>query len=67
MLESTPGLKNTLSYYKYFKWMIPIIRLVAPNAVSTLKELGLAMIKVSRDGYSKHIIDVKDIHTLAKQ
>jgi uncharacterized protein YbjT (DUF2867 family) len=67
MLESTPGLKNTLSYYKYFKWMIPIIKLVAPNAISTLNELGLAMIKVSRDGYPKHIIDVKDIHALAKQ
>jgi len=67
ILESTPGLKNTLSFYKYFRWLIPFIRLIAPNSLSTLKELGLAMINVSRNGYPRQIIEVKDIHALAKQ
>jgi hypothetical protein len=65
-MHPTKGLKNTLSYYKYLSWMYPFFRAVFPNFVSTLAELGLAMINVTRFGYSKAIIDVKDIIILSK-
>jgi hypothetical protein len=66
-LKSTKGLKNTLRYYKYFAWLFPLIQLIAPNAISTLQELGKAMIAVATKGYDKQIVEVKDIHLLAKE
>jgi len=66
MLYPTKGLKNTLTYYKYLGWIYYPLRLFAPKFVSTLKELGLAMITVASHGYQKNIIEVKDIVSLAK-
>jgi uncharacterized protein YbjT (DUF2867 family) len=65
ILEATKGLKNTLKFYKYMSWLIPIIKLFTKNAATTLKELGLAMISAAEKGYEKQIIEVKDIHILA--
>ncbi|WP_428328578.1 NAD-dependent epimerase/dehydratase family protein [Mucilaginibacter sp.] len=61
------GLKNVLPYYKYIGWLYPAFRTIFPNFVSTLTELGLAMINVTRFGYTKQILEVKDIVALAKQ
>ena len=65
VLQPTKGLKNTLSYYKYFGWLIPIIKLISPKYISTLKQLGTAMINAAMNGYDKQIIEVKDIHILS--
>jgi hypothetical protein len=65
-MHPTKGLKNTLSFYKYFSWMYPFLRAVLPQYVSTLKEVGLAMIHTV-DGYPKNILEVKDIVELAKR
>ena len=67
ILEPTKGLNNTLSFYKYLGWLLPVMRLIAPNQICTLKELGQAMINVVIRGYAKPILEVKDIHMLAKQ
>ena len=66
ILEPTKGLKNTLGLYKYFGWILPIIRMLAPNHISTLKQLGTAMINAVTKGYPKQIVEVKDIIALAK-
>ncbi|MFL5754000.1 MAG: NAD-dependent epimerase/dehydratase family protein [Bacteroidia bacterium] len=66
MLHPTKGLKNTLSYYTWFGWLYYILRVVAPKYVSTLKELGLAMINAVRLGYPGSVLEVKDIVALAK-
>ena len=66
MLEPTKGLHNTLKLYKYFGWLAPILRVVAPNSISTLQQLGLAMIHAVIKGYNKNIIEVSDIKVLAK-
>ncbi|MBK6995516.1 MAG: NAD-dependent epimerase/dehydratase family protein [Lewinellaceae bacterium] len=65
-MHPTPGLKNTLSYYKYLSWLYPAFRLLLPGFVSTLSELGLAMINVTLRGYEKQILEVKDIVALSK-
>ena len=65
-LHPTEGMKNTIKYYKYFTWLYPVLRLIFPSSVSTLKELGLAMIHVSTRGYDKPILEVKDIVATAK-
>jgi hypothetical protein len=66
ILEPTKGLKNTLRFYKYLGWLIPVIRMLAPSYMSTLKELGSAMINSVLKGYQKPVIEIKDIIALAK-
>jgi hypothetical protein len=67
IIQPTKGLKNTLSFYKYLGWLIPLIRLVAPKYITTLKELGTAMIKAATEGYEKRSIEIMDILALAKK
>ena len=65
-MHPTRGLKNTLSYYKYISWLYPILRSMASKYVSTLSELGLAMIHSVNRGYGKQVLEVKDIVEWAK-
>ena len=60
-MNPTPGLKNTSKYYKYLMWTYPVMRRLFPNFVTTLKEMGLAMIHVGVNGYAKSVLEVKDI------
>ena len=63
-MKPTPGLKNTLPYYKYILWLYPVLRKVFPNFVSTLAELGQAMIKTCLNGDKSHIVEVGEIKSL---
>ena len=64
-MHPTPGLKNTLKYYAWVSWLYPIFRVLFPGFVSTLKELGIAMINAVNQGYDQTILEVKDIIKLA--
>ncbi len=66
IIEPTKGLKNTLKFYHYLGWLLPVIRFLSPNFICSLKEVGLAMIHVTTRGYDKNILEVKDIVALAK-
>ncbi|HTI59881.1 NAD-dependent epimerase/dehydratase family protein [Mucilaginibacter sp.] len=66
-MHPTPGLRNTNKFYKYITWMYPLLKLIFPNKVSTLGELGQAMINASIYGYEKQILEVPDIKALAKR
>jgi uncharacterized protein YbjT (DUF2867 family) len=66
-LHPTPGLQNTISYYKYISWLFLILKPIMPNSMSTLAELGQAMINATAAGYHKSILEVKDILILAKK
>jgi len=61
MLKPTPGLKNTLKYYKYLGWLYPVLKVIAPNTASTLSQLGQSMIRTAYYHYTGSIIEVKDI------
>jgi nucleoside-diphosphate-sugar epimerase len=65
-MQPTSGMKRTLKYYKYISWLYPLLRIVAPASVSTLKEIGLAMIQVAMQGYDKPVLEVRDIVIAAK-
>ena len=65
-MKATPGQKNLKGIYTFIAWMYPIGRVLYPAGFCTLKEVGLAMIHIASKGYSKQIIDVKDIVGLAK-
>lgn len=66
-MKPTKGLKNALSGYKFLGWLYPVFRLLLPAYVSTLREVGLAMINCVLKGYPKQILEVKDIVKLAKE
>jgi nucleoside-diphosphate-sugar epimerase len=65
-MKATPGQKNVKSYYRWIAWLYPIGRKFYPAGFCTLQEVGLAMIEVVREGYSKQILDVEDIVKLAR-
>jgi uncharacterized protein YbjT (DUF2867 family) len=65
-MKPTPGQRNVKSYYKWIAWLYPIGRTFYPAGFCTLREVGLAMIEVVLKGYSKQILDVKDIVELAR-
>ncbi len=67
IIKPTKGLKNTLSFYKYLGWLLPIIKLIAPKYITTLKEIGLAMINAATKGYEKQVLEVSDILVLSKE
>ena len=63
-------LKPNQTFYKTYKfvaWLFPVLKLFAPNMIITLKELAAAMINACLKGYSKNILEVKDIKDLAKK
>jgi hypothetical protein len=66
MMKASPGQKNLKLSYKSLAWIYPIGRALYPAGFCTLQEVGLAMINAATKGYSKKILDVKDIVELAK-
>jgi hypothetical protein len=64
-MKATEGQKNVLSLYKYIAWLYPILKALMPNMVSTLAEVGQAMINATLYGYETQTIEVKDIKKLA--
>jgi uncharacterized protein YbjT (DUF2867 family) len=69
-IRTTLPVKPSATYYntyKYTSWIFPILRIVAPNSVTFLKDLALAMINTSISGYTTNILEVKDINLQAKK
>jgi hypothetical protein len=66
IIEPTPGLKNTLNPYKYLSWLFPVFRLF-PSSICTLREVGIAMINVTKVGYPKKVLEVRDIVAASKE
>ncbi|MFC2104381.1 NAD-dependent epimerase/dehydratase family protein [Bacteroidota bacterium] len=67
IITPTKGLKNTYTSYKVMKPLLPVFRFLFPNYISSLRELGIAMINVVTKGYDKKVLEVKDIVKLAKE
>ena len=66
-IEPTPGLKNVYKIYTYLKPVIGLLRKLFPRYVSSLKEIGLAMIQVAQEGSDKQRLEVIDIVASAKE
>ncbi len=61
-------LKPSQTFYKSFKylgWLFPIMKVITPNYIVSLRDLATSMIHSSLTGYSKNILEVKDIKILA--
>ena len=66
IIKATKGLKHTLPLYKWLSWMLPIIKIIFPQSIVTLKQIGDAMINATTRGYEKKILEVRDIIKLSK-
>ena len=66
VMKPTAGQKNIKPFLKLLSGLYPLIHFLFPNGASTLKEVGMAMIGSLKIGYSKQILEVKDIKILAK-
>lgn len=66
-LQPGKELKNVHRYYSLFKLFYPLFRRIIPKYVSTLEELGIAMINSVICGYEKQIIEVPDIIRLSEK
>jgi hypothetical protein len=61
------GAKNVPGYYSAFRFLYSPLRALFPSFVSTLKEVGIAMINSVIYGYEKSVLEVKDIVALSKK
>lgn len=66
-MKAMNGQQHLPSFYKYLAWLYPVLKVVFPSGVNTLKQVGNAMIYASQNGYDKNIITVKDITLLAEK
>ncbi len=64
-IQPIKGLNNTKSLYKFFVPFYPILRRLFPNYVTSLEEIGLAMIDVTLVGSDKKVLECKDIVRLS--
>ena len=66
LMKPTSGLKNAHKIYYLFTPVYPVFRLIFPNFVLTLKELGIAMINSVTKGYERQVLEVRDIVKLSR-
>jgi hypothetical protein len=66
LMRATSGQKKLKSWYPFVGWIYTPLHLLVPNQVSTLQDVGIAMIYCVTKGYPKQILEVKDINALAK-
>lgn len=63
-MRPTPCQHNVHSYYKVIGDLYPVLHLVAPNHVSTMRQVGRAMINAAIKGYPHATLEIRDINIL---
>ena len=64
-MRATSGQRNVLNMYKYVDWLYPVFRKLTTTYVSTMEEVGVAMLTAVKNGYPKPVLEVRDIVALA--
>ena len=65
LMKPTKGQKNVKPLFKVLGLLYPLWKVLSPKNVCTLEEVGLAMIQAAQIGYTKQILENKDIAQLA--
>jgi len=65
-MKPIPGQKNVKEYYSLIGWLYPFVHVLFPNQVSTMRDMGQAMINSVVKGYTKQVLEIRDINALAK-
>ena len=66
-MRPTPGLKNAAGYYRALGFLYRPLRALFPKYITTLSEVGIAMINVALRGYRKQVLEVEDLLEMARQ
>jgi uncharacterized protein YbjT (DUF2867 family) len=64
-MRPTPGQQNAGLAFRLAGRAYPLLRLLLPNQICTLQEVGQAMIHAVLHGYPLSILEVRDIRALA--
>jgi hypothetical protein len=64
-MQPTPGLKRTWKFITIIAPLYPLLKMLLPQYVCTLQDVGLAMINAVKTGFEKKILDPPDIIALA--
>jgi len=68
-IQPLHGIKSKTRVYRFFyaasKPLLPALKAAFPQYVTTTERLGRAMIAVARHGYSKKVLEMKDINNVA--
>jgi uncharacterized protein YbjT (DUF2867 family) len=69
MIIPLHGIRSSTRWYNVvyavLRPVLPVVRRVAPNSVTTTEELGRAMLAVARNGYPSSILEMSDIRAAA--
>ncbi|ANH80538.1 epimerase [Niabella ginsenosidivorans] len=66
-MKAVPGQQFTLRAYRYLSWLYPVLKAIAPDSVSTLQQVGRAMINAVTKGSLQQVLEVKDINALSER
>jgi hypothetical protein len=65
LMRPTKGQKNIKPIMRVAGALYPVMRVLFPRSVSTLEELGRAMLGAATRGYKNRVLEVRDILELA--
>lgn len=67
-IEPMDGIQSKTPMYRRFyavgKPLFPLLRRMLPNQVLSTREIGQAMLRVARSGYSERILEARDIRAV---
>jgi len=66
-MKAYPGQRNLSFWYYPIAWLYPLARLIAPGWVSTMQQVGRAMIRATIHGAPKTVLEVADINALGTE
>lgn len=64
-IQPMVGMKNTYKILRYISWMFPGFKMLFPSYVVRLEQIGQAMLNATEKGYSKQVLECRDIVVLA--
>jgi hypothetical protein len=67
-IEPLDGIQSKTSmyrkFYKVFGPLLPVLRRALPGQIVSTREIGQAMLNVAKRGYTKRILETKDIRAV---
>ena len=68
VVQPTDGARSKVTLYRFVYTVLtplfPVLRALFPGSVTTTGRVARAMIRAARSGYSKHVLETRDINEL---
>jgi uncharacterized protein YbjT (DUF2867 family) len=70
IIQPLDGIQSKTASYRMFyalgKPLLPLLRMAFPNQVLSTRQIGRAMLAVARNGWSKPVLESRDIRDAAR-